>query len=161
VSESDSANSEALNSESSLSACQTVKSVITNCSVKVSLKNDYNSFVLGDSDVKLDFNRDNDNDIQADISVSSSLKYTDSEDTNYQSYLQDRKLNKNKDEDGNLKIYDISEATSDELINGYGAYGYGIWVDTKNISPYNYSNTYTFNINSTLIELTKAYCTKK
>lgn len=150
-------------SKSSMSAIQMVRTANNDCKVKFTLAQDYNSFALR--------NKEKANNAEVIIetptlTVSSDLKYIEREDSNYNDYLKNNYIDFEQSTDEDNKIPDLSLASPDDLINGNSKYGNGIRIDAQFTSENDVSttlnnDTYSFHIGCQILELTKAYCSKK
>ena len=150
-------------SKSSMSAIQMVRTANNDCKVKFTLAQDYNSFALR--------NKKEANNAEVIIetptlTVSSDLKYIEREDSNYNDYLKNNYIDFEQSTDEDNKIPDLSQASPDDLINGNKKYGNGIRVDAQFTSENDVyttlnNDTYSFHIGCQILELTKAYCSKK
>lgn len=151
-----------LDSKTSISVSQTVKEITADCTAKFRLEKDYNSFYLKlyDDGADLSVNTD-----EATLTVTSDPKYVDREDSNYKDFLRDNIIENWNGEVPNLHDPTV---TPDELIfgkdsEGKDKYGNGLYITSPNPSiTYNQAtNTYSFDLSYKLLQLTKAYCTKK
>ena len=149
-----------LESKTSISVSQTVKNVTADCTAQFVLEDDYNSFNLKLYDGGADLSVDIDN---ATLNVTSDFKYTDREDSDYKKFLANNIID---NWDGTIP--NLSTATPEELISGEDAagndkYGNGLYIPQSTLSAtYNSdTNSYSFNLLYKLLQLTKAYCTKK
>ena len=150
-------------SKSSMSAIQMVRTANTDCKVKFTLAKDYNSFALR--------NNEEANNAKVIIetptlTVSSDLKYIEREDSNYNDYLKNNYIDFEQSTDKDNKIPDLSQASPDDLINGNHKYGNGIRISTpldsgQEIYTELKDDTYSFHLGCQILELTKAYCSKK
>lgn len=149
-----------LESKTSISVSQTVKDVTADCTAQFVLEDDYNSFNLKLYDKGASVSADINN---ATLNVISDFKYTDREDSDYKKFLANNII---KNWDGTIP--DLSTATPEELISGEDStgkdkYGNGLYIPQSTLSAtYNSAtNSYSFNLSYKLLQLTKAYCTKK
>ena len=150
-------------SKSSMSAIQMVRTANNDCKVKFTLAQDYNSFALR--------NKEEANNAKVTIGkptliVSSDLKYIEREDSYYKDYLKNNDIDFEQSTDEDNKIPDLSQASPDDLIDGNKKYGNGIRISTpldseQEISPELKDGTYSFHLGCQILELTKAYCSKK
>lgn len=147
-------------SKSSMSAIQMVRTANTDCKVKFTLAQDYNSFAL-----KEEVNNAEVTIGKPTLIVSSDLKYIEREDSNYNDYLKNNYIDFEQSTDKDNKIPDLSQASPDDLINGNKKYGNGIRIstplDSGQISTKLKDDTYSFHLGCQILELTKAYCSKK
>lgn len=143
-----------LDSKTSMSAAQTVKEVSAECTAEFVLEKDYGSFSLLMYDKGANLTIDQE---KVELTVTSDFKYTDREDSEYKKYLKNHTL-----KNWNGTAPNLSKATPDDLINGTN-YGNGLKITDTDVTPtYNSAtNTYSFDLKYTLLELTKAYCSKQ
>lgn len=152
-------NSSNLESKTSMSAIQTVKSVSAECTAQFVLQNDYNTFNLRtyDGGASLSIKKD-----EASLTMSCDFKYTDREDSDYKTFLENNVM---ENWDGTTP--DLSTATAEQLISGKDAdkndkYGNAINISSNNptTSYDSSSDKFSFDIDYKLLQLTKAYCSK-
>lgn len=149
-----------LESKTSISVSQTIKDVTADCTAQFVLEDDYNSFNLKLYDEGANVSADIDN---ATLNVTSDFKYIDREDSDYKKFLANNII-----ENWNGTTPDLSAATPEKLIpeedsTGKDEYGNGLYIPQSTLSAtYNSdTNSYSFNLLYKLLQLTKAYCTKK
>ena len=147
---------EDISSKSSISAIQTFKNITANCTADIILKKDYNSFRLkfvDNNSIKIDVDTEN-----SQLQVNSSIRYSGESDCNQDTYLQNIILSNWEGEEPLL-----NDKTSAEDLIKSDTYGNGLYIKPKNIQPtYNNStNNFSFKIDFNLLELAKAYCSKK
>lgn len=147
-------------SKSSISAIQMVRTANNDCKIQFILDKDYDSFILknkeGANNAKVTIG-------EPTLIVSSDLKYIEREDSYYKDYLKNNYIDFEQSTDEDNKIPDLSQASPDDLING-NKYGNGIRTPLTSgqvISTTLNNDTYSFHIGCQILELTKAYCSKK
>lgn len=147
-------------SKSSMSAIQMVRTANNDCKIQFILDKDYDSFILknkeGANNAKVTIEKPT-------LIVSSDLKYIEREDSYYKDYLKNNYIDFEQSTDEDNKIPDLSQASPDDLING-NKYGNGIrtpLTSGQEIPTTLNNDTYSFHIGCQILELTKAYCSKK
>ena len=148
---------ENLDSKTSISVSQTVKAVTAKCNAQFLLKNNYNSFNLKlyEGGAKVEINKNN----KASLTITNDLKYIGIEDANYKTYLKNYML-----EDWDGTVPELSKDTSpDDLVSDTKKYGNGLYISQapSSITYDQQTNSYSFDVSCKLLQLVKAYCSKK
>ena len=145
-------------SKTSLSCIQTLRDSDVSCELSIGLKKTYNTFYLEcqNNAFSLDINKDNLKNI-----ANATIKYTDREDENQDSYLSSTASIVN-----NLDAYKLTSSSgtnrSNEIL-GTDKKPFptnAVHLITSNISPTFKDNVYTFQFQYESLQMVKAYCTK-
>lgn len=149
----------------SLSGIQTEKEVNVNCNLLIGLENNYNTFNLhatNDSfNIKLEKTKleDETEVTRIECSDSSTIKYTDREDSNQDIYLNsESEIVYNNTDYNNYKLTNSTGVDkSDEILETPTNV---IKLNSNNITPSFSDNIYTFDVKYDNLQLVKAYCSK-
>lgn len=152
---------ERVEAKKTLCAIQTYKENVADCTLKVSLENDYNTFRIKTNSNSLNVKlKDNS---EHSLTVDSTIKYTDREDSEMETILRNEILS---DWDGEEKelppnATSIDTTSEDKFIGEDAEYGNGLKVITTSVSPtYNSAGDFfKFDLDYRTITIAKAYAT--